>query len=297
MHFRPGGRTGGLPSSIACLLLVCTMVNIELCESASSGNVLALLLPDPGTDTYLVNLTSGEGIYYKVVCPPIDPPSSHDKDTTISAIEMHVKNIQQARAHAAMGGEWPPFKAIFKSNMYQRRLLDLFELATFFTWSPVLEEDLPKFVCIRTEAEAQAYRSQIPNLWQSCTKPHPPSQISSGPQTSFLCPRFFTLPSDSEEPQQASCPAVRRNQFADNAQGEQFKHSKSSVITRFALQHYNPRIKNAPGAGGYVQTLNTIIGFGAAEAFYSTGSYTLFDLCGFNSAWNVILINELILIQ
>ena len=292
MHFQLGRHTGGLPSSIACLFLAWTTFNIELCESASSGKVLALILPDPGTDTQSVNLTSGEGLYYDVVCPPLDPPTSHDKDTVISAIERHRDNVAMARPHAETGIESPLFKSIFKSNKYRQRIVETFEYSGFFfTWSPLLQFERVKFICIRTEAEADAYRSQFPDLWQKCSDPNmilPASDL----RTLFVCPEFFNLPDESEEPQHESCPAVQKNRFADNAQGEHYKESKTSFITVFALEYFDQRIYfDGLPTPRKVQSLNTVIGYSARTAFRTTGSYELFIFRGSNSTQNIILVN------
>ena len=292
MYFQLGRRTGGIPSSIACLFLAWTIFNIELCKSASSGKVLALLLPDPGTDTQSVNLTSGEGFYYDVVCPPLDPQTSHDKDTVISAIERHRDNVAMARTHAEIGIESPFFKSIFKSNKYRRRIVETFDYTTFFfTSSPLLQLERPTFICIRTEAEADPYRSASPVLWQTCTDPNSLLQITDDLLTLFVCPEFFNLPDDSEEPQRDSCPAVQENRFADNAQGEQFKTSKTSAITRFALRYFDRRIYDGPLTRIYIQNLNTVIGFSAGTAVRRTGSYNLFISRGSNSTQNIILVN------
>ena len=291
MHFQLGRRTGGLPSSIACLFLAWTIFYIELCESASSGKVLALLLPDPGTDTQSVNLTSGEGLYYHVVCPPLDSPSSHDKDTVISAIERHRDNVAMARPHAETGIESPLFKSIFKSNKYRERIVAVFEYTgVFFTWRPRPQSERPIFICIRTEAEADAYRSQQPALWGYCSLDLFLFTWSTW-ETLFLCPEFFNLPDDSEEPQHGSCPAVQENRFADNAQGEQFKNSKASAITEFALHYFDRRIDYGPLTRTYVESLNKVIGQSAGGAFRTIGSYGLFISRGSNSTQNIILVN------
>ena len=290
MHFQLGRRTGGLPSSIACLFLAWMIFNIELCESASSGKVLALLLPDPGTDTQSVNLTSGEGFYYDVVCPPLDPPSSHDKDTVISAIERHRDNVAMARPHAETGIESPLFKSIFKSNKYREKIVEVFEYTgVFFTWRPRSQSERPTFICIRTEAEADAYRSQIPVLWRYCSLGR---FTWSKLEILFLCPEFFNLPDESEEPQHDSCPAVQENLFADNAQGKRvFEWYKSFLITRFALHYFDPNIYSLPGSRTYVQTLNAVMGYSAKGATRSTASYELFFSRGSNSTENIILVN------
>ena len=296
MHFQLGRCTGGLPSSIACLFLAWMIFNIELCESASSGKVLALLLPDPGTDTQSVNLTSGEGLYYDVVCPPLDPPIPGDKDTVIRAIERHRDNVAMARPHAQTGIESPLFKSVFKSNKYRQKIVGVFEYTDFFfTWLPRLQSERPTFICIRTEAEADAYRSQNPVLWQSCTGPTGPYTclaVTYKPRTLFLCPKFFNLPDESEEPQHNSCPAVQENRFADNAQGERFfQWSKTFLITRFTLHYFDPNIHTLPGSRTYVQDLNKLIGYSAQKAIRSIGSYELFIARGSNSTENIILVN------
>ena len=292
MHFQLGQHTGGFPTSIACLFLAWTTFNIELCESASSSKVLALLLPDPGTDTQSVNLTSGEGLYYDVVCPPLDPPRLHDKDTVISAIERHRDNVAMARSHAETGIESPIFKLIFKSNKYRQRIVETFDYSTFFfTSSPLLQFERVKFICIRTEAEADAYRSQRPALWQKCSKPDLVLWNFYDLRTLFVCPQFFNFPDDSEEPQHDSCPAVKENLFAENAQGEQFKNSKTSLITVSALRLLDRRIRYGPPFWGYVESLNTVIGCSARKAVRTSGSYDLFISRGSNSTQNVILVN------
>ena len=293
MHFQLGRHTGGLPSSIACLFLAWTTVNIKLCESASSGKVLALLLPDPGTDIQSVNLTSGEGLYYDVVCPPLDPPSSHDKDTVIGAIERHRDNVAMARPHAEIGIRSPFFKSIFKSNKYRQRIVETFEYTGFFfTWSSLLQFERVKFICIRTEAEADAYRSRDPDLWEECSDTATLLAVSFDIRTFFVCPEFFNLPDDSEGPQHDSCPAVQENRFADNAQGEQFKFSKTFIITAFALRYFDRRIYfDGRPTRRYVQSLNEVIWYSARTAFRTTGSYQLFISRGSNSTQNIILVN------
>ena len=293
MHFQLGRRTGGLPSSIACLFLAWMIFNIELCESASSGEILALLLPDRGTDTQSVNLTSGEGLYYHVVCPPLDSPSSYDKDTVISAIERHRDNVAMARPHAETGIESPLFKSIFKSNKYRERIVAVFEYTgVFFTWRPRPQSERLTFICIRTEAEADAYRSQYPDLWHLCTDPDTGVAITYNSRTWFLSPKFFDLPDDSEEPQHDSCPAVQENRFADNAQGEQFfNFSKTFLITRLALHYFDPNIHSLPGSRTYVRGLNKVIGYSAQKAIRSIGSYELFIARGSNSTQIIILVN------
>ena len=291
MHFQLGRRAGGFPSSIACLFLAWTISNIELCESASSGKVLALLPPDPGTDTQAVNLTSGEGLYYDVVCPPLDSPSSHDKDTVISAIERHRDNVAMARPHAQTGIESPLFKSIFKSNKYRQTIVEVFEYTdVFFTWSPRLQSERPIFICIRIEAEAEAYRSQQPVLWQTCTDSSTRLAFIYKPRTLFLCPEFFNLPDDSEEPEHDSCPAVQENRFPEIALGEQFfKFSKTSLITRFALNYFDPRIHIVPRSR--TDVLNEVVGYSAQKAIRAIGSYALFIFRGSNSTENIILVN------
>ena len=176
-----------------------------------------------------------------------------------------------------MGTSSPPFKAIFKSNGHRQFITDLFHKTSFRSHSP--EPWKPQFVCIRTQAEAQAWGSGTPDLWQKCTSGRVASLSLLPSKTLFLCPHFFALPSDTRVPKRETCPVARDNKFADNSHRIQFKASQIAIITQFALRLYNSLRPLPPPSGKYVPALNAIVGWNADEAIQNTGSFKLFINC------------------
>ena len=174
----------------------------------------------------------------------------------------------EALDHAQHGVDSPQFKAIFKSDEYQPVVNEVFN--PLFN----LPGDL-KFICIRSEAEAQSYLARAPALWQVCNSGEP---TYSDETILFICSHFLQRGLDPGCPRSNTYPLVNNNRFYPRPGERKLFQNRASRITGFMLHVYNEL--EHPNTSDYNVAINLLFGWNGAEAIKKGLSYRMYIECG-----------------
>lgn len=248
-----------------------------LCDSAPTGESPSAFFMSLSLRLFLVNLTSAASdLLPQIICPDIAGQPQGQRTLIRQAISDNVRNTYLAGESSRLGTTSPAFKAIFKSDANKYFVTSLFTKLS--TIPDAGSRGRPRFICIRSQEEAQQYGTWSLQLWQQCTAGAGTHGLPFG-STYFLCPRFFTLSDDVQVARPQLCPAVQANLFADNPQRSSFIPTKAVVFTGFLIHFYASITTRIVPGQSYISWLNSIVGWDARRAGGERISYLVFTDC------------------
>ena len=200
----------------------------------------------------------------RIICPAI-PGSDKDRVIVNNALSFHRASVRVAQAQTYRGMDFPPFKAIFKSEQYSSTIRTILDRSLEMPNKPV-------FICIRSEAEAQDYEAEAPSLWQECNS----GRRSWGTATAlFLCPEFLKRGQNPGSPQFKACPGVAANRFHTFPNKPILFGDRSSELTDYLLVLENTFVPYAVSEDPNVY-MNLPLGWNAEQASQRMLSYLMF---------------------
>ena len=227
----------------------------------------------PRTNLLIANSTSVPNNYPAILCPSLPVAVPFNRDDVLDAVILHIAHTQVYKIPAAFSMDFPPYRAVFKSEVYKQDIRALLGNSNMF---PTRSGKLSQLVCVRTQEEAELYGLA---LWHLCANTPSIVYISRG--ALFLCPSWSRLPTDKPAPDPNLCPAVRDNMFASNAEETLFPVTRSTIITNFALALYSrDHIVSQLRLEWPISLLNVLFSASASAAAYGDNRcYHLYLLC------------------
>ena len=224
---------------------------------------LAKRLLDNSTAINIVNSTA-LGASPRIICPATSE-SHNDYSIVINSLHFHKPNVLWALAGIEHGTDFPPFRAIFKTTQFSSTITTILHRSLEMRKTPVL-------ICIRSEAEAQDYEAEAPNLWQECNSGKP----TWGTDTAlFLCPGFVKRGQNPGSRRPKACPGVAANSFHTIPNKPILFGDRGFELTKYIIGLENNFAPSQVSEDPNVY-MNLPLGWTAEQASQSLLSYLMF---------------------